>query len=60
MGKSNAQKQADYRARMRATHARVIVYLPRDIAASAAAKCLQLGVTMSDLVALAIDRLDKK
>lgn len=60
MGKSNAQKQADYRARMMATHARVIVYLPRDIAALAAANCLQTGQTMSELITSALIAFNTK
>ncbi len=58
MAKSPADKQRDYRQRMKATHARMIVYLPRDLAASAASKCLQLGVSMSELLAIALKRLD--
>ena len=53
--KSNAQYQADYRERMRATHARVVIYIPRPTLALASERCMALGIPMSEYTSQALE-----
>lgn len=55
MAMTPAQKQAKYRQSKAATHMQVNVFLPRDLTASAARKALDMGLTMSDLVTIALE-----
>ncbi len=54
MAKTNSEKQADYRARMRAHHRQFTLYLPDEIADRAITLAASYGLNMNDFITMAI------